>query len=567
MFALHEAYRTGYLARKHWMRNIVAGIIVGIVALPLAMAFAIASGVKPEQGLYTAIVAGLAVSVFGGSRVQIAGPTGAFIVILSGIVAQHGVEGLQIATLMAGFILVVFGVARLGIILKFIPIPVIAGFTAGIGVIIWVGQWQNFFGLPAISGEHFHQKFWQLLQLLPQMDIATTVLSLLSLALVIYTSKIPRLTRVPGPLVALVVVTLIQAAFQFESVATIGSTFGEIPRGLPHFKVPDITMDRLITLIGPAFAIALLGAIESLLSAVVADGMAGTRHNSNQELVGQGIANVLSPLFGGIAATGAIARTATNIRNGGNSPLAGIVHTLVLVFILLVLAPLAANIPLATLAAILFVVAWNMSEARFVVSLIKRAPRADVFIMLVTFGLTVFADLVVAVNIGVVLAMLHFMKRMSDSITVRAQNAKDLRYELGPGMPENWPGNIAVYSVEGPFFFAGVEVLQRAVIDTESNPDVVVVRLRWVPFIDATGLRTLDEVVSDLQKRGVRVMLVEANTTVTRKLKKMGLPERLGENNFLPSVEMAFNILEREQQQERERQAHGDVALDDTAVD
>lgn len=545
MFALHEAYRAGLLGRRHWARNIVAGIIVGIVALPLAMAFAIASGVKPEQGLYTAIIAGLAVSIFGGSRIQIAGPTGAFIVILAGIVAQHGVEGLQIATLMAGVILIVFGVARLGIILKFIPVPVIAGFTAGIGVIIWVGQWQNFFGLPEITGQHFHQKFWQLVQVFPQLDIATTVLSLLSLALVIYTSRIPRFARVPGPLVALIVVTVIQAIFQFDTVATIGSTFGEIPRGLPEFKVPDMTMDRMLTLIGPAFAIALLGAIESLLSAVVADGMAGTRHNSNQELVGQGIANVLSPLFGGIAATGAIARTATNVRNGGNSPLAGIVHALVLVVVLLVLAPLAANIPLATLAAILFVVAWNMSEARFVVRLIQRAPRADVFILVATFLLTVFADLVVAVNIGVVLAMLHFMKRMSDSVVVNVQTAKDLRYELGPNMPGQWPAGVAVYSVEGPFFFAGVEALQRAVQDSESDPAVVIVRLRWVPFIDATGLQTLQDVVLDLQERGVRVMLVEANSSVTRKLRKMGLTDRLGEGNFLPHVEMAFNVLQR----------------------
>src|SRR5690554_2744989 len=544
MFALHEAYRAGYLGRKHWMRNIVAGLIVGIVALPLAMAFAIASGVKPEQGLYTAIVAGFAVSIFGGSRVQIAGPTGAFIVILSGIVAQHGVEGLQIATLMAGFILLIFGVARLGIILKFIPVPVIVGFTAGIGVIIWVGQWEPFFGLPSITGEHFHQKLWQLLQVFPQLDPATTVLSVLSLILVIFTARLPRMARVPGPLVALIVVTLIQAFFQFESVATIGSTFGEIPRGLPEFKVPNITLDRLVILIGPAFAIALLGAIESLLSAVVADGMADTRHNSNQELVGQGIANILAPLFGGIAATGAIARTATNVRNGGNSPLAGIVHSIVLIFILLVLAPLAGNIPLATLAAILFVVAWNMSQARLVVRMIKRAPRADVIILLVTFLLTVFADLVVAVNIGVVLAMLHFLKRMSESVTVRTQQPKDLRRELGLNAAVTWPDDVAVYSVEGPFFFAGVEALQKAVSDTASDPKVVIVRLRWVPFIDATGLQTLEDVVLNLQQRGIRVMLVEANEIVTRKLKKMGLPERLGENNVLPDIELALNVLQ-----------------------
>lgn len=548
MFALREAYRSGYLAQKYWIRNIVAGVIVGIVALPLAMAFAIASGVKPEQGLYTAIVAGFAVSIFGGSRVQIAGPTGAFIVILAGIVAQHGVDGLQIATLMAGVILLVFGVARLGIILKFIPIPVIVGFTAGIGVIIWVGQWRDFFGLPAITGEHFHQKFWQLLQVFPQFDPITTALAVLSLILVLFTSRIPRFARVPGPLVALIVVTLIQAVAQFETVATIGSTFGEIPRGLPSFQVPDITLSRLVTLIGPAFAIALLGAIESLLSAVVADGMANTRHNSNQELIGQGIANVLTPLFGGIAATGAIARTATNIRNGGNSPLAGIVHSIVLVFILLVLAPLAANIPLATLAAILFMVAWNMSEIGLVIKMIKRAPRADVVILIATFALTVFADLVVAVNIGVVLAMLHFLKRMSESVVAHEQSPKDLRGELGPDAPKKWPKGVAVYSVEGPFFFAGVEALQRAVKATASSPSIVIVRLRWVPFMDATGLQTLEDVIMDLQQQGVRVMLVEANQPVTSKLKKMGLPERLGTNNVLPSIEIALSLISHEQE-------------------
>lgn len=547
MFALQEAYRSGYLAQKHWMRNIVAGVIVGIVALPLAMAFAIASGVKPEQGLYTAIVAGFAVSIFGGSRVQIAGPTGAFIVILAGIVAQHGVDGLQIATLMAGVILMVFGVARLGIILKFIPVPVIVGFTAGIGVIIWVGQWRDFFGLPAITGEHFHEKLWQLLQVFPQFDLATTGLAILSLILVLFTSRIPRFARVPGPLVALIVVTLIQAVAQFDTVATIGSTFGEIPRGLPSFQVPDITLSRLVTLIGPAFAIALLGAIESLLSAVVADGMAGTRHNSNQELIGQGIANVLAPLFGGIAATGAIARTATNIRNGGNSPLAGIVHSIVLIVILLVLAPLAASIPLATLAAILFVVAWNMSEVRLVVKMMKRAPRPDIIILIATFALTVFADLVVAVNIGVVLAMLHFLKRMSESVVVRAQSPKDLRIELGPDAPQEWPRGVAVYSVEGPFFFAGVEALQRAVNAAASSPSVVIVRLRWVPFMDATGLQTLEDVVMSLQAQKVRVMLVEANQPVARKLKKMGLPERLGANNMLPDVATALSVISHEQ--------------------
>ncbi|MFP5407048.1 MAG: SulP family inorganic anion transporter, partial [Gammaproteobacteria bacterium] len=284
MIALLEAQRAGLLRPRHWLPNIVAGVIVGVVALPLAMAFAIASGAKPEQGIYTSIVAGFLVATLGGSRLQIAGPTGAFIVILSAITARYGFDGLQIATLMAGVILLLLGVARMGVIIKFIPDPVILGFTAGIGVIIWVGQWKDFFGLPAVQGEHFHEKFWHLLQAFPQFHVATTLLSLLSLALVILTPRIPRLQRVPGPLVALVVATALQALFRFDGVITIGSAFGGIPLGLPSFQVPEVSAARLIELIGPAFTIAMLGAIESLLSAVVADGMAGTRHDSNQEL-------------------------------------------------------------------------------------------------------------------------------------------------------------------------------------------------------------------------------------------------------------------------------------------
>jgi SulP family sulfate permease len=528
MLALVEAKRAGLLGRQHWLSNIVAGLIVGVVALPLAMAFAIASGVKPEQGLYTAIVAGIAVSLLGGSRVQIAGPTGAFIVILAGVVAQHGVDGLQIATLMAGIILLLFGLARMGAVIKFIPAPVIIGFTAGIGVIIWVGQWKDFFGLPAVNGEHFHQKLWSLLHVLPQFDPATTILAVISLLLVIFTSRIPRMSRVPGPLAALIIVTGIQAIFNFESVATIGSTFGDIPRGLPSLTWPEITVTRCVELIGPAFAIAMLGAIESLLSAVVADGMAGTRHNSNQELVGQGVANILAPLFGGIAATGAIARTATNIRNGGNSPIAGVVHAAFLVLVLLFLAPLAASIPLATLAAILFMVAWNMSEIRHVVKMVRRAPRSDVIILLVTFGLTVFADLVVAVNIGVVLAMLHFLRRMAESVVVRRQDAEALQKELDSESLAAVPSDVLVYAIEGPFFFAAVDAFQRVLSDTHTDPRVLIIRLAHVPFIDATGLQVLEQSVLDLQARGVKVILAEANSRVHGKLRKMGLIERLG---------------------------------------
>ena len=536
MLAIVEAYRAGLLARRHWMSNIVAGLIVGVVALPLAMAFAIASGVKPEQGIYTAIIAGIIVSLFGGSRIQIAGPTGAFIVILAGIVAEHGVLGLQIATIMAGVILLLFGLARMGAVIKFIPAPVIVGFTAGIGVVIWVGQWKDFFGLPAVEGHHFHEKLWALLKVFPQLDPATTGLAILALLLVVFTPRFRPLARVPGPLVALIVVTLIQAIFKFETVATIGSTYGEIPRGLPTLDVPEITLNRLLSLIGPAFAIAMLGAIESLLSAVVADRMAGTRHHSNQELIGQGVANIVAPLFGGIAATGAIARTATNIRNGGNSPIAGVVHALCLVFILLFLAPLAANIPLATLAAILFVVAWNMSDVRHVVKLLKGAPRSDVIVLLVTFLLTVFIDLVVAVNIGVVLAMLHFLRRMAESVVVRPQSEAQLQRELLLDDLGGLPEGVAVYSVEGPFFFAAVEAFHPVLNDTAENRRVLILRLAHVPFVDATGLQTLEDIVTELRARGVRVIFTETNDRVRSKMQRMGLLARMGEGNVARSL-------------------------------
>ena len=544
MIAFLESHRAGLFARSHWPSNIVAGVIVGVVALPLAMAFAIASGVKPEQGIYTAIVAGFLVSVFGGSRVQIAGPTGAFIVILADIVAKHGVAGLQIATLMAGIILLLFGASRLGAVIKFIPKPVIVGFTAGIGVIIWVGQWRDFFGLPPSSGEFFHEKLWRLLQVLPQFDWATTGMAVLSLLLVVFTSRLPRLSRMPGPLTALIVATVLQAAFHFKTVATIGSTFGAIPSGLPSFQFPPISLTRIVELIGPAFAIAMLGAIESLLSAVVADGMAGTRHSSNQELIGQGIANIVAPMFGGIAATGAIARTATNIRNGGTSPLAGIVHSITLLLIVLFLAPLAANIPLACLAAILFVVAWNMSQARYFIRMVRRAPRADVVILLVTFALTIFADLVVAVNIGVVLAMLHFLRRMASSVVVREQNEQSLTQEFAYLGLNSVPPGVLVYALEGPFFFGAVDVFEQALASTHTDPRVLIIRLRQVPFIDVTGLQSLEDAIEDLQRRGVAVIFTEANSRVRGKLAKMGLIDKIGHQNLADTFAQALTRVE-----------------------
>jgi SulP family sulfate permease len=523
MIALIEAYRSGALRRDHWLRNAIAGVVVGIVALPLAMAFAIASGARPEQGLYTAMIAGACVSLFGGSRLQIAGPTGAFVVILSGITTHYGMGGLQMATLMAGVILILMGLARMGAVIKFIPAPVITGFTTGIGVIIWVGEWRDFFGLPKISGIHFHEKLLHLIEAFPYMHAETVALATVSLLVVIYTPRIPWLKRLPGPLVAMVVATALQANFHWSSVATIGSEFGGIPRGLPALTWPDLTFSDGLLLIGPAFTIAMLGAIESMLSAVVADGMTSTRHDSNQELIGQGIANVLAPMFGGFAATGAIARTATNVRNGGTSPLAGIVHALTLVAVLLFLAPLAAEIPLAALAAILFVVAWNMSEVRHFSHILRTAPRADRLILAITFLLTVFVDLVVAVNVGVILSVLHFLRRMAESVETRPAESQALTSELSAAGLSALPKGIVVYEISGPMFFAAVDNLERALLSTHTDPQVLILRLRAMPFIDSTGIEALQEASDTLQERGVRVFICEANPRVHEKLLTAGV--------------------------------------------
>ena len=520
------------LGTRHWLRNIVAGTIVGVVALPLSMAFAIASGARPEQGIYTAIVAGTIVSLLGGTRLQIAGPTGAFIVILSGITAKYGIAGLQAATLMAGVILVLMGMARMGAVIKFIPAPVIVGFTAGIGVIIFVGQWENFLGLPKAGGEYFHEKLLGLLRLLPELNPPTAALAVLSLLLVIYAPRLRWLAGVPGPLTALIVATTLQSLFPMPGVETIGSAFGEIPSGLPAVSLLDVSMAQALTLIGPAFTIAMLGAIESLLSAVVADGMAGTRHDSNQELIGQGIANMAAPLLGGFAATGAIARTATSIRNGATSPIAGVTHALVLVAVLVLLAPLASRIPLAALAAILFVVAWTMSEAGHFTYILTRAPAADRVILCITFLLTVFADLVVAVNVGVILAILHFMRRMSETVETRSMDGSTLRLELSDLGIQELPAAVAVYEINGPLFFGATENFERALLRTHTDPQTLILRLRRVPFMDITGIRVIEQVVANLRKRGVRVLLCEASTRVNGKLEVAGLTRNLPPGDY-----------------------------------
>ena len=535
MIAWIEARRAGLLGRAHWANNIVAGIIVGVVALPLSMAFAIATGVKPEQGIYTAIVASVIVAVAGGSRVQIAGPTGAFIAILSGITAKFGFDGLQIATVLAGIMLLLMGLFRFGGMIRFISMPVIMGFTAGIGVVIFVGQWAAFFGLPKAGGEHFHQQLWSLLQSLPHLHPATTALGLFSLALLLLIPKVPLLRRLPSPMWVLLCATMLQSLFHFEGVATVGSAYGAIPRALPHFSLPNFATAETAKLILPAFTIAMLGAIESLLSAVVADGMAGTHHSANQELVGQGLANIITPFFGGFAATGAIARTATNIRQGGNSPLAGIVHALTLALILLVAAPLAADIPLAALAAILFQVAWNMSEPKRCLHILRRAPRAAYILFLITFFLTILVDLVVAVNIGVILSTLHFIGQMAKAVEVRKEEHSRDAAAL--------PDNVLMFIVNGPFFFGAMEKFETTLADINTQPRAVVLRMRWVPYIDITGILTLERVISGLQKRSIRVIVTGANEQVRASLERSGIVTLLGKGNFIREFDDAAAML------------------------
>lgn len=545
MFAIQKAYLDGSLSKDKWSNNIIAGLVVGVVALPLAMAFAIASGVTPQAGIYTAIIAGIFVSLFGGSPVQIAGPTGAFIVLLSSIVVNYGFEGLQIATMMAGIMLILMSVAKLGTVIRFIPAPVIMGFTAGIGVTIWVSQWPYFFGFPQLPYmAHFHEKLWAMIQSLPNSDLPTLGIAVLSLALLLILPRIPYIKKVPAPIVAMVVATIIQAVFQFPSVLTIGSAFGGIPQGLPEFSIPIISFDKILTLIGPAFTIAMLGAIESLLSAVVADGMSGTKHESNTELFGQGLANIFAPLFGGIASTGAIARTATNIRQGGNSPLAGIIHAITLCIILLFLAPYAVYIPLASMAAILFVVAYNMSDAPRFIRMLILAPRPDQVILLLTFFLTIFTDLVVAVNVGVVLAVLQFMRKMVNTIDVHEASCAEISEQIKHEITIH--PDIMVYTVEGPLFFGAISAFDRALNSIHKDPKYLIIRFVKVPFVDLTGLRILRSIIEELQKRGIEVLLSDVSYDIRREMYKSDFLDILGRHHMYRKFDSALHKAEHD---------------------
>ncbi|HET9133448.1 MAG TPA: sulfate permease [Gemmatimonadales bacterium] len=507
----------GY-TRAAFIGDLTAGVIVGIVALPLAIAFAIASGVPPERGLWTAIVAGGLISLLGGSRVQIGGPTGAFVVIVAGIVAQHGLDGLALATLMAGVMLIAFGLARFGTAITYIPYPVVVGFTSGIAVLIASTQVKDLLGLEIASLPAEFVPKWQ--ALVAALPTASTPAIAIGVGTVLLLAVWPRVSRrIPGPFVALIAGSVAVALLDLP-VETIGSRFGAIPSGIPALSFPSVTIDRLRELLLPAATIAMLGAIESLLSAVVADGMIGGRHRSNMELVAQGVANLASPLVGGIPATGAIARTATNVKNGATTPVAGIVHALTLLLITLFAAPLAARVPMATLAGILCVVAYHMSEWRSVRTLL-RAPRSDVLVLVVTFALTVLVDLTAAIGAGMVLAAFLFMKRMAEvaHIARLGDDEEDEGGEAGPALPSG----VQVYEINGPFFFGAAAAFRHTLDQVSARPSRLVLRMRHVPVIDATGLHALANILRTAKAEGTVVVLAEVQEQPRAAIARAGL--------------------------------------------
>jgi SulP family sulfate permease len=530
--------RKGY-TRQVLISDLIAGVTVGLVALPLAMAFGIASGITPQAGIYTAVVAGFLISALGGSRLQIGGPTGAFVVIVAGIVATHGVSGLLIVTIMAGVILMLMAVTGLGSAVKYIPRPVTIGFTNGIAVLIASTQIKDFLGLEtnAVPSE-FLLRMRLLVDNLGSVRWPAVLLAIGSLLIILLLPKLTK--RVPGSIVALVIATVAVAAFGL-SVETIGSKFGGIPTGLPQVSLPDVRPDLIVPLLPAAVTVAMLAAIESLLSAVVADSMSGDKHNSNVELLAQGIANLAVPFVGGIPATGAIARTATNIRSGARTPVSGMVHSLTLLVILLVAAPLARFIPLATLAAILFVVAYNMSEWREVRTILKLS-KADIVVWVMTFALTVLADLTVAVEIGMLFAALLYIYRVSQTTTV-APVTEEYIEDGRPHVLQDklLPPYVLVLRIHGPFLFGATEKLSEATVDIESLPPIIVFRLRNMTAIDATGLHELERLTERLRATGRTLLLCGARSQPEQLLRQSRFLEYLGKANMLPHVEAALS--------------------------
>jgi SulP family sulfate permease len=538
---LLTVFQEGY-TRQHFSKDLVAGVIVGIVALPLSIAFAIASGVKPEQGLYTAVIAGFLISALSGSRVQIGGPTGAFIVIVYGIVQQYGYDGLAVATLIAGAMLILMGIAGLGSVIKFIPYPVTVGFTAGIALIIFASQVRDFLGLtmervPA----DFLEKWGAYAAHLDSFNPWAVGLGVLALALI---QLWPRVThRLPGSLVAILVTTAAVHLFDLP-VETIGSRFGAVPNTFPTPRLPSVSWETFTQMFSPALTVALLGAIESLLSAVVADGMTGTRHRSNMELIGQGIANLAAPIFGGIPATGAIARTATNIKNGGRTPVAGIIHAVTLLLIMLFFGQWAALIPMATLAAILIVVSYNMSEWHLFVKLL-RSPKSDIAVLLTTFFLTVLIDLTVAIQIGMVMAAFLFMNRMAN-VTQAGFLKKTMQDgEENPDDPlatakRTIPNGVEVFEIDGPFFFGAADKFKDALRQVETTPKVLILRMRNVPAMDATGLRALEDVYEKARREGTQLVLSGVHAQPLVAMQRSGFLDRIGEENTFDHIDLAL---------------------------
>ncbi len=527
-----------------FMADLSAGLVVGIVALPLAIAFAIASGATPEAGLFTAIIAGFIISVLGGSRVQIGGPTGAFVVVVYGIIQKYGMDGLTVATIMAGIMLVILGAAKLGGAIKFIPYPVTTGFTSGIAVIIFSSEVKDLLGLRmATVPADFLEKWRAFAANIGSTNGWAIGVSLVSLAILILWPRVSR--RVPAPFVALIVATAAVKLFHLP-VETIGDRFGEIHARFPAPRLPLVSIEMLRGLILPAFTIAMLAGIESLLSAVVADGMIGGRHRSNMELVAQGVANIVVPLFGGIPATGAIARTATNVKNGGRTPIAGIAHAITLLIITLFFGRLAGLIPMAVLAAILVIVSYNMSQWRSFIAEF-RAPKSDVLVLLTTFLLTVLVDLTVAVEVGMVLAAFLFMKRMAEVTNVRLLSQE---FEDEPDRPLTGPGSVAardvpngvdVYEVDGPFFFGAAESFKTAVTSVARKPKVLIIRMRRVPVIDSSGLAALRDVVQRSRREGTLVILSDVHSQPVVALTNSAFFEELGEDNLLGNLDDALD--------------------------
>ena len=528
--------------RKQFFADATAGVIVGIVALPLAIAFGIASGVTPEKGIITAIIAGFIISAFGGSRVQIGGPTGAFIIIVYGIIQNYGTTGLAIATIMAGVILVIMGLVKFGSLIKFIPYPVVVGFTSGIALLIFSTQIKDFFGLQMEKvPSEFHEKWLAYFESFSTMNFNVVGIALLAMFIMIFWPKITH--KIPGSLIAIIVTTLIVMIFKLP-VDTIGSKFGEIPSNLPAPSSFEINIGIIKNLIGPATVIALLAAIESLLSAVVADGMIGGKHRSNMELIAQGMANIVVPIFGGIPATGAIARTATNIKNGGRTPVAGIIHAITLLLIMLFFGSYAKLIPMATLAAILVIVAYNMSEWHSFKSLLK-SPKSDVVVLLTTFILTVIFDLTIAIEIGMVLAVLLFMKRMAEvsnvSVITRELEDEEEKPDSNAIDKKQIPEGVEVFEINGPFFFGAAKKFKDEMLQVEEPPKVRIIRMRNVPAVDATGLQTLRDFYHDAKKQKTHMILSGVHTQPLYAMTQAGLFDLYGEENIFGNIDDALD--------------------------